>query len=210
MSGKASTAQHLIRQRSPLTLAAACGVTGLVLLVATAWQWGNNQQPLFVAWVLLVMAVVWSLFVRPAVLLDQSGVTLRNVIRDIHIPWARVTDVDVRWNLRVFVGERVYTAWAISSQVERPKGVTGGMFAMLPGRLDKFATSQVAPSSPAPKVTALTVARSIEQAKEEYAEAVTMGKAVAAPDGQVQITWVPTTAAIVLLPAIAVLVFSLT
>ena len=210
MSSKASTTQHLIRQRSPLTLAAVCGITGLVLLVATAWQWGNNQQPLFVAWVLLVMAVVWSLFVRPAVLLDEDGVTLRNVIRDIHIPWARVADVDVRWNLRVFVGERVYTAWAISSQVERPKGVAGGMFAMLPGRLDKFATAQPAPSSPAPKVTALTVARSIEQAKEEYAEALTMGKAVAAPDAQVQITWVPTTVAIVLLPAIAVVVFSLT
>jgi hypothetical protein len=210
MSSKASTTQHLIRQRSPLTLAAVCGVTGLVLLVATAWHWADNPQPLFVAWVLLVMAVVWALFARPAVILDEDGLTLRNVFRDVQIPWARVTDVESRWNLRVFVGECVYTAWAISSQVERPKGVAGGMFAMLPGRLDKFATSQVAPPSPAAKVTARTVARSIEQAKEEYAEALTMGKAVAAPDGQVQITWVPTTVAIVLLPAIAVVVLSLT
>lgn len=210
MSSKASTTQHLIRQRSPLTLAAVCGVTGLFLLVATAWQWGNNQQPLFAAWVLLVMAVVWSLFVRPAVILDESGVTLRNVLRDVHIPWARVTDVDVRWNLRVFVGERVYTAWAISSQVERPKGFAGGMFAMLPGRLDKFATSQAAPSTPAPKVTASLVARSIEQAKEEYLEAVTLGTTVATLDGQVQITWVPKTVVVLLLPAIAVVVFSLT
>ena len=80
MSSKASTTQHLIRQRSPLTLAAVCGVTGLFLLVATAWQWGNNQQPLFPAWVLLIMAVMWSQFVRPAGILDERGMTLRTVL----------------------------------------------------------------------------------------------------------------------------------
>jgi hypothetical protein len=209
MSSKASTTQHLIRQRSPLTLAAVCGVTGLVLLVTIAWQWAESPEPLFVAWVLLVMAVVWSLFVRPAVILDEDGVTLRNVLRDVHIPWARVTDVESRWNLRVFVGERVYTAWAISSQAERPKTGSGGMFSMLPGRVDKFATSQTESSSPLPKITASMVAQTIEQAKEEYAEAVTKGTVVAAPDGQVQMTWVSMTFVILILPLIAVVALSL-
>jgi Protein of unknown function (DUF2581). len=142
MSSKTSTKQQLFRQRSPLGLAAACGVTGLVLLVSMAWQWAEHPEPLFATWVVFILAVVWSLFVRPAVLLDEDGVTIRNVVRDVHIPWVRVTDVECRWSLKVFVGDRPYTAWAISSQVERPKGASGSMFAMMPGRLDKLARAE--------------------------------------------------------------------
>ena len=209
MSDKTSTTQHVIRQRSPLGLAAACGATGLVLLVSMAWHWADDPQPLFVAWVLFFMALVWSLFVRPAVLLDEEGVTLRNVVKDTHIPWVRMTDVEFRWNIKVFVGDRAYTAWAISSQAERPKGASGGMFTMMPGRMDKLAGADAAPSTSAPKVTAFLVARAIEQAKEEYEEAVASGKIPAAPDAQVRITWVPMVFAIVVLPAIAVVALSL-
>ena len=210
MTNETSTKQHLIRQRSPLGLAAVCGVTGLVLLVSMAWRWADSPQPLFVAWVLFGLAVVWSLFVRPAVLLDEDGVIIRNVVRDVHIPWVRVTDVDFRWNLKVFVGDRAYTSWAISSQVERPKGASGGMFAMMPGRLDKFANADAQPSRSAPKVTASAVARAMEQAKEEHSEAVAKGTVVAAPDAPVWMTWVPMALVIVLLPASAVVALSLT
>lgn len=208
MSIMTSTRQHTFRQRSPLGLAAVCGITGLVLLVSMAWQWAEHPQPLFAAWVLFILAVVWLLFVRPAVLLDESGVTVRNVVRDVHIPWACLTDVDFRWNLKVFVGDRAYTAWGISSQVERPKGASGGMFTMLSGRLDRFANEDAPPATPAPKVTASAVARSIELAKEDYVKAVANGEVPAAPDGQVQITWVPTALAIALLPAIVVVALS--
>jgi hypothetical protein len=209
MSDKTSTTQHVIRQRSPLGLAAACGATGLVLLVSIAWHWADDPQPLFVAWVLFFMALVWSLFVRPAILLDEEGVTLRNVVKDTHIPWVRMTDVEFRWNIKVFVGEKAYTAWAISSQAERPKGAAGGMLTMMPGRLDKFAGSYANPSTSAPKVTAFAVARTIEQAKEEYEEAVANGKIPAAPDAQVRSTWVPMVFAILVLTALAVVALSL-
>ena len=210
MSSSTSTRQHLIRQRSPLGLAAACGVTGLVLLVSMAFQWAEHPEPLFAGWMVFILAVVWSLFVRPAVLLDEDGVTLRNVVRDIHIPWGQVTDVEFRWNLKVLAGDRPYTAWAISSQVERPKGASGSMFAIMPGRLDKLARAEGKSSTSAPKVTASTVAQAIEQAKEEYAEAVAKGAVVAAPDAQVRMTWVPMALAIMLLPALAVVVLLLT
>ena len=178
MGTENSTAQQPIRQRSPLALGVACGVTGVVLLVSAAWQWSDNPQPLFVAWVVFGLAVVWSLFVRPAVLLDEDGVTLRNVVRDVHLPWIRVTDVDFRWNLKVFAGDRAYTAWAISSQVERPRGaVAGGMLPMLPGRLDMLASADARKrASPAPKVTASMVARSIESAMDDYADALARGE----------------------------------
>src|SRR5450759_38247 len=209
LSNKISTRQQLIRQRSPLGLAAVCGVIGLVLLVSMAWQWAEYPEPLFAAWVVFFMAFVWSLFIRPAVVLDYDGVTIRNIVRDVRIPWSQVGDVECRWSLKVFVGDQPYTAWAISSQAGRPKGGSRGMFAMMPGRLDKLANADAQPSRSAPKVTASLVARSIEQAREEYAEAVAQGLVAAAPEAQVRITWVPMVLAIVLLPAIAVLALSL-
>ena len=220
MGTRTSTTQHLFRQRSSLALAVVCGVTGLLLLVTMAWQWADNPQPLFAAWMFLGLAVVWSLFVRPAVLLDDDGVTIRNILRDIHIPWALLTDVEFRWNLKVFVGDRVYAAWAISSQDGRPKSANSGMFgAGIPARLDRFANAnatrfQPSQTSTAPtqssKVTASSVARVIEQAMQEYAEAVAQGALPAAPDAKVRATWVPLVIAVLVLPAIAVAVLSLT
>jgi len=210
MSNKISTKQQLIRQRSPLGLAAACGVTGVVLLVSMAWQWAERPEPLFAAWVVFILALVWSLFVRPAVLLDEDGVTIRNVVRDIHIPWVRVNDVECRWSLKVFVGDRAYTAWAISSQVGRPKVSPGALFGMTPEKLDKFAGAGAHPPTSAPKVTASTVARAIEDAKEDYSEGVARGAIVAPADAQVRITLVPMALAILFLPAIAVVALTLT
>jgi Bacterial PH domain len=206
---KTLTTRHLFRQRSPLVLAAACGVIGLVLLVSIAREWVDDPQPLFAAWVLFGLALAWSLFVRPAVLLDDDGVTIRNVVRDVHIPWARVTDVEFRWNLKVFAGDRAYTAWAISSQVERPKHAFGGTSALLPRRLDTYASAYAPSPTPTLKVTARMVARSIEQAKEGYAEAVARGALADAPDGQVRVTWVPLVLTILVVAVLAVAALSL-
>lgn len=206
MSSSTSEKQYPIRQRSPLALATASGVIGLVLLVSMAWQWADNPEPLFAAWVIFALALVWVLFVRPAVLIGADGVTIRNVVRDVHIPWAKVTHVDSRWSLKVYVGDRTYTAWAISSQA-RPKVVRGAMRSMVPGRLGTLAGAH--PSTSAPKVTAGSVAEAIEQAKEDYSEAVARGAITAAPDAQVRMVWVPVALAIVLVPAIAVVLLSL-
>jgi hypothetical protein len=203
--------QQVFRQRPPLALAAVSAVVGVFLLVSLARDWANDPQPLFVAWVLLGLALVWSVFVRPAVVLDGQGVTVRNVFRDVHIPWGRVTDVGSRWNLRVCVGDRGYTAWAISSPVERPKRISGGMFGILaPGQLEKYAGVAARPATPAPKVTAAMLARSIEQAKQEYDEAVARGALPAVPDARVRIKWVPLVVVVLLLPAITVVALSLT
>ena len=205
-----TSAQHVFRQRSALGLAAACAVVGLLLLVSLARDWADNPQPLFAAWVLLVLALVWSVFVRPAVLLDDAGVTLRNVIRDVHIPWVELTDVESRWNLKVFAGDRCYTAWAISSQIERPRSVSGGIIGSFsPGRLGAAAAADASPSTPSPKATASMVARSIEQARQEYDEAVAQGELPAAPEARVRVTWAPLVVAVLLVPAIAVAVLSL-
>ena len=211
MATETPTMQHVFRQRSSLGLAAVCGVTGLLLLLSLARNWADYPRPSFAAWVVFGLAVAWAIFVRPVVLVDIGGVTLRNVVRDVHIPWSRVTGVTARWNLRVLVGDRGYNAWAISSQVERPKGAQGGIFGIpLPGRLNRAARADAGPSATQPKITAQSVALLIRAAKQEYDDAVEQGEIPAAPDETVRLTWVPLVMAVLLLPAIAVIALSLT
>ena len=202
--------QQVFRQRSSLGLAAACDVTGVVLLVSLARSWATYPRPLSAAWVIFGLAVAWSVFVRPAVLLDVEGVVLRNLVRDVHIPWTRLTEVSSRWNLRVLAGDRGYNSWAISSQVKPSRGASAGMFRMpIPGRLDGIARADASASPTAAKVTAQGVARSIRSAKGEYDEAVALGRLSATPDATVRITWALLPIAALLVPAVVVLALSL-
>jgi len=59
------------------------------------------------------------------------------------------------------------------------------------------------------KVSASTVARSIEQTMEEYAEAVAQGTLAAVTERQVRITWVPRVLVLLFLSAVLVVTLSL-
>src|SRR5664280_2919602 len=134
MGTETSTTQQVFRQRSSVGLAAMSGLTGLLLLLSLVRNWAAYPQPLFAAWVILGLAVAWSVFVRPAVLLDAGGVTIRNIVQDVHIPWTRLTGVTSRWNLKILAGERGYNAWAISAQVDRPTRASAGDVPSVPAR----------------------------------------------------------------------------
>jgi hypothetical protein len=210
MATKTPTAPHVFRQRSSVVLAAVSGVTGLFLLLSLVRNWADYPRPLFAAWVVFGLAVAWSLFVRPVVRLDAGGVTLRNVVHDVHIPWAAVTDVSSRWNLKVIAGARSYTAWALSSEPERPGRGSGGMFRMpVPGRLQGVPSPKAMPSTTVPKANARSVARLITLARQDYDDGVEEGWIVPAPGAVVQVTWVPLALAALLLPAIVVLALTL-
>jgi len=211
MGTQSSTTQQVFRQPSSVWLSALCGVVGLFLLFSLVRGWADHPRPLFGAWVVFGLALAWSVFLRPAVVLDAWGVTLRNVVRDVHIPWARVTDVTSRWSLKVFAGDRGYTAWSISSQPDRPGRGSGGFLGMsVPGRLDGVAGKDAKLSAAAdPKVNAQNVARSIRVARAEYEEAVAQGLIPASPDEQVRVRWVLPVIAALLPPAVAVVVLSL-
>lgn len=60
----------------------------------------------------LVYVAAW----RPAVVIDDGGILLRNVLRDIYAPWSQVEDVDRSWVLTVHAGGRRYVAWAVSAR----------------------------------------------------------------------------------------------
>lgn len=209
MSSPGTTPRQVFRQRSSLLLAAVCAATGVVLLLSLARNWSSFPRPLFAAWVIFGLALTWVIFVRPAVVLDDRGVTLRNVLRDVYIPWARLTQVTSRWNVKVFAGDKGYSAWAISSQVERPRPVSSGVLSSRPAALPK---STNIPRAPHPtvvsKVTAHSVADSITTARQEYDEAGEASGGEASGDDLVRIRLVPMV--IVVLSAAAIAVLGLT
>lgn len=92
----------------------------LVVAAAALWDAGahgdGRARRVVVAAVLLALALVYALALRPAVLVDDRGVRLRNVVRGVDIPWAQVAGVTTYWGLVVDTEDgRRFAAWAISA-----------------------------------------------------------------------------------------------
>jgi hypothetical protein len=88
-----------------------------------AVQGRDHSSVVAAAILLLATGVAYVTALRPRVLVDDAGVTIKNPVRDHRISWAAVTDVDLMDLLRVHCtlpqaqgqGERrkVISAWAI-------------------------------------------------------------------------------------------------
>ncbi len=109
--------------RSPWAVAVAAGwaVVGL-LVVGDALLRESSGSPLpGLLVVVAVSGVVWSLFVRPCVEAGAAGVVVRNVVRDVVIPWPRVLYVDAPLTLTLHDDDdRAWRSWAISAS-SRPR-----------------------------------------------------------------------------------------
>lgn len=72
-------------------------------------------------WLTLIVWAVFLLLVRPCVVLDDSGITVVNVLRVHHAPWSAVETVRSRFQVRVeLVDGRVFRSWGA------PSSTTGG------------------------------------------------------------------------------------
>ena len=62
-----------------------------------------------------VGVLVHQLFWRPAVAVDEKGVELRNVLRDVRVPWSRLAGLDTRFTLTLTADGVRYQSWAASA-----------------------------------------------------------------------------------------------
>jgi Bacterial PH domain len=67
--------------------------------------------PIVVAAAALGYAVFW----RPAVKVDEHGVRLLNVARDVHVPWERLEEVQTRYALTLVAVGTPYRSWAAAA-----------------------------------------------------------------------------------------------
>jgi hypothetical protein len=203
-----SSPRHTYRQRSSVLLALLFVLGAVVLVGSALLSWRHHPQPLFVAWMLLGCAVAWTVFVRPCVVLDQDGVHLRNILRDVDIPWPLVSDVETQWNLKVWSGDDGYTAWAIASQIERPK-VHASVLPGLSSKLDGFTGRDESTPNASRRVTPRMVADAIDETTVDYAAAVADGDLQPPAHPAVTTRWAPLPVLALALPLLAVLAFSI-
>jgi hypothetical protein len=170
---------------------------------------GRDHFALVVAAILiLVTGVAYVAAFRPRVLADDAGITIRNPLRDHHVPWGCVQDVELRDSLEVRCtpqdGEqraKTLYAWAVhSSRRGRIKAEA---------RMRRSAKSTQQPPSygrlPAEARAALTKTDS-ENIAVALGERATRARAAGATGGRRTAVWdLPAIAALVL-PALLLLV----
>lgn len=96
----------------------ARGITiAAVVLAAVAIVWtaaedpaaGLRTTPAF----LLLPTAVWALYWRPAVVVSDGGVELRNVLRTVELPWPAIQRIDFEYALTLHTVHGAYAAWAV-------------------------------------------------------------------------------------------------
>ena len=92
-------------------LAGVCALALVIVLIAD----GPVGLLTWAPWVLLPALLGWALFWNPRVVVDDSGVTMVNVLRTVHVPWPAITDIDTRWSLTLFTAYGKFVAWAAPS-----------------------------------------------------------------------------------------------
>jgi len=74
-----------------------------------------------VLWTAAAACALVALFWRPAVIVDDEGAELRNVLRDVRVPWAALDGVETRYALTLVSAGRRYTAWAAPTTGRPPR-----------------------------------------------------------------------------------------
>src|SRR5665647_3403221 len=69
---------------------------------------------------LLVTAVVWAAYWQPAVIVSDAGVTVRNVLRTVELPWPSIQRIDTRYALTLITAYGSYAAWAAPAPGRSP------------------------------------------------------------------------------------------
>ena len=87
--------------RAPTSLIWLVGVAAVVLfLLGDVVVRGSWWQLLLIApWTLIPVWFVWVVLYLPHVAIDAEGAHVHNVLRTIHLPWATVDDIVMRWQL---------------------------------------------------------------------------------------------------------------
>jgi hypothetical protein len=76
-------------------------VIGLLGLLDIVLEWRTAGGLLVATLIAVVMVLTYLGLVRPSVTLRPDGLMIRNHVRDHHVPWNKITEVDVTDILRV-------------------------------------------------------------------------------------------------------------
>lgn len=127
-----------VYRSSMARLLGAAAVTVAGSAVVTVLVFGSSVRLL--APFALIGALGWLAYWRPCVVLDERGVTLRNVFREVVVPWPAVVDVHSRYGLRLETPYGDFNAWAVAAPTgrDRARGAETEGAAMVRQRLERL------------------------------------------------------------------------
>lgn len=104
----------------PITLRGTFGIVvtvvvwliGVVSLITLGTDKGVAEMFRYTPLVLLVGYACWMTFWAPAVAIDPSGVTLRNIVRSHRVTWPAIQRIDTKYTLTLVTANRKFTAWS--------------------------------------------------------------------------------------------------
>lgn len=106
--------RQAFRQWGMWMLAGCLGLVAAGVLAVSLAGW-SPASAVRASWAVLAITGAYVVCVRPCLVVEEAGVTIRNIIRDVHIPWSAVDGTHVRWELVVDTPTGGYASWAISS-----------------------------------------------------------------------------------------------
>ncbi|NYI68061.1 PH domain-containing protein [Spelaeicoccus albus] len=112
------------RSTSGRVLSIGSAATAVAVLVTIAVSDGVPGLLHYGAIPLLFAALVWAIFDRPFLRVSDGGIDIGNIARLVHIPWPSVTDLELRWGLRVVTSFGKYTAWSVPAPKRPSLGST--------------------------------------------------------------------------------------
>lgn len=117
----------MFRSLSGRVLSIASGVVAVLVLITIAVSDGMTGVIHYGAVPLLFAGLVWAVFDRPFLRVTDGGLQIGNVFRSIHVPWPAVTELELRWGLRVVTEFGKFAAWSVPAP-KRPRigGRLGG------------------------------------------------------------------------------------
>lgn len=93
-------------------LTGGAALAAVIALVSVLAADGVSESLQLVPLMALVVLVVWALFWRPAVVVSDGEVVVRNVLATVRIPWPAYRGVTVKYSLVVHTTGADVTAWA--------------------------------------------------------------------------------------------------
>jgi Bacterial PH domain len=119
--GPASGARKVLRLPGPVVLWWAWVVFAVANLVDLAIQGHDRTSLQIAAGLLAITGLVYACALRPRVITDADGLTIRNPVRDYRVPWGRVSDVYLGESVQVHCSPeaaakvKVLHSWALYS-----------------------------------------------------------------------------------------------
>lgn len=102
----------VLRPRFGIVLTILVWVIVVVCVAALVFQGKGLDVLRYAPLLLLAGYLCWMLFWAPAVVVEPSGVTLRNVLRSRRVTWPAINSVDTKYSLTLQTSAGRFTAWA--------------------------------------------------------------------------------------------------